>query len=357
MKQFDTHTIFTIVATTFLISALLVPYISDIATYIGALDKPNARKIHKKLMPRLGGLAIYFGFLIGYMLFSKQSIQMNSILIGSFLIILTGVIDDIRPLKAPSKFIGQIAASLIIALYGGITLSEIDAFNIQINFGVFTYPLTVLFIVTIINSINFIDGLDGLAAGVSSIFFITISIIAIILNKLAGLDVVLSLIMLGSTLGFLVYNFHPAKIFLGDTGAMFLGFIISVISLLGFKNITLTSFIIPILILGVPIMDTGFAIIRRYLKGEAIYKPDKEHLHHQLLKMRFSQRATVLIIYFINSLFAAASIVYILKDPKLGKLLYLIILIIVLLIVCTTNIISEKNNIKEKISHLKNNHK
>ena len=221
MKQFDTHTIFTIVATTFLISALLVPYISDIATYIGALDKPNARKIHKKLMPRLGGLAIYFGFLIGYMLFSKQSIQMNSILIGSFLIILTGVIDDIRPLKASSKFIGQIAASLIIALYGGITLSEIDAFNIQINFGVFTYPLTVLFIVTIINSINFIDGLDGLAAGVSSIFFITISIIAIILNKLAGLDVVLSLIMLGSTLGFLVYNFHPAKIFLGDTGAMF----------------------------------------------------------------------------------------------------------------------------------------
>ena len=104
-------------------------------------------------------------------------------------------------------------------------------------------------------------------------------------------------------------------------------------------------------------MDTGFAIIRRYLKGEAIYKPDKEHLHHQLLKMRFSHRATVLIIYFINSLFAAASIVYILKDPKLGKLLYLIILIIVLLIVCTTNIISEKNNIKEKISHLKNNHK
>ncbi len=357
MRYFSIQLIGSIVLTTFLVSAFLVPFIKDIAEHIGAMDKPGKRKVHIKAMPRLGGLAIFFGFLIGYMLFSKQSIQMNSILIGSFLIVLTGVIDDIKPLKPSMKLAGQILGALVIAFYGGMVLKEIHAFNIYINFGLFTYPLTIFFILAIINAINLVDGLDGLAAGISSIFFLTVGIIAVILGKTNGLDVTLSFIMLGSTLGFLFYNFYPAKIFLGDTGSMFLGFMIAIISLLGFKNITLTSFIIPVLILGVPIMDTLFAIIRRSLKKQSISQPDKEHLHHQLLKMRFSHRNTVLLIYLFTALFASASIIYILKDALLGKIIYTIILLIVLLIVFFTNIISEKNNIKEKIKNYKNNHK
>ncbi len=357
MRQFSILLVLNIVLTTFLISAVLVPFIKDIAIHIGAIDKPNKRKVHKKEMPRLGGLAIFFGFLIGYMFFSKQSIQMNSILIGSFIIVLTGVVDDIKSLKPTTKLAGQIIAALVIVFYGRMIITEINAFDITLNFGVFGFPITVLFILAIINSINLVDGLDGLAAGVSSIFFLTVGIIAIILGKMNGLDVVLSFIMLGSTLGFLVHNFYPAKIFLGDTGSMFLGFIISVISLLGFKNITLTSFIIPILILGVPIMDTIFAIIRRFLKREAISKPDKEHLHHQILKMKYSHRSTVVIMYLINILFAVASVIYILKNPYLGKIMYGIILIIVLIIIFTTSIISEKNNIKNKIINYKNSHK
>lgn len=357
MKYFSGRLIFDILSTTFLISALLVPFIKDIANHVGAIDYPDKRKVHQGPMPRLGGLAIYFGFLMGYMLFSKQSIQMNSILIGSFLIVITGVIDDIKPLKPAAKFAGQILAALVIAFYGGMTLNNINAFNLSLDFGWFAYPLTVLFIIGIINCINFIDGLDGLASGISSIFFLTVGIIAVILNKLNGLDVILSFIMLGSTLGFLFFNFYPAKIFLGDTGAMFLGFMIAVISLLGFKNITLTSFIVPVLILGVPILDTCFAIIRRLLKKEAFYKPDKEHLHHQLLNMKLSHPHTVLVIYLINALFATASIIYVIKDATLGKIMYAIIFIIVILIICTTNIISDKNNIKEKLTKYKNNHK
>ena len=196
--------------------------------------------------------------------------------------------------------------------------------------------------------INLIDGLDGLAAGISSSYFVTIGVIAFIMNKTGGLDIVLSFIMLGSSLGFLVHNFHPAKIFMGQSGSMFLGFIISIIALLGFKNVTLTSFLVPILIMAVPILDTFFAILRRLINKQSIAKPDKQHLHHQLLKMNFSHRTTVLIIYYIDALFAFASIVYVLKDAKLGIFLYITLFIIVMWFVITTNIVVNKKRLKKK---------
>jgi UDP-GlcNAc:undecaprenyl-phosphate/decaprenyl-phosphate GlcNAc-1-phosphate transferase len=270
--------------------------------------------------------------------------------------VLTGVMDDIKPLKPSIQFTGQIFSALVIAFYGGITLSKISALGISLEFGFFTYPLTIFFILAIINCIKLIDGLDGLATGISSIFFLTIGIIAIIMGKTDGLDVTLSFIMLGSTLGFLLHNFYPAKIFLGETGSMFLGFIIAVISLLGFKNVTLTSFIIPVLILGVPLLDTGLAMVRRTVNKESITKADKEHLHHQLLKLRFGHRSTVLIIYFMNGLFAIASIVYILKDAQLGKLIYLFLFAIWVTIVATTDIISHKFKMRLKKVLFKNNH-
>jgi len=240
----------------FVFVALIIPYIVKLANKVGAIDVPRGeRHNHSKVTPKLGGLGIFLGFLLGYMLFGTHSVQMNSILIASFIIVLMGIFDDIVEFKPGIQLITQIIAATIIAVYGGILLQDIDAFGIYINFGIFAYPLTILFIVGCINCINLIDGLDGLSGGISSIYYLTIGIIATIKGSY-GLDFILTFTMLGATLGFLVHNFYPAKIFVGDAGTNFMGLIISVIALLGFKNVTLTSLIIPLLILAVPILDT-----------------------------------------------------------------------------------------------------
>jgi len=339
-----------IVLICFFFSLIITPIIKKIAFHIGALDYPDhGRKIHEEPIPDIGGLSIFFGFLLGYMLFSKQTPEMISILIGSFIIIFVGFIDDMKSIKARYKLVGQILAALVITCYGNILLTKISAFGFYIAFPPYiSYPLTVCFIVVIINSINLIDGLDGLASGVSSIFFLTIGIIAAVQNKMGGLDAVLAFIMLGSTLGFLVHNFYPAKIFLGDTGSMFLGFIISVIALLGFKNITLTSFITPLLLLAIPLLDTIFAMVRRFLKGESITKPDKLHIQHQLLNMKFSHRSTVLVIYLMNILFAIASIIYVIQDRYLGIYIYSFLLIVVVWFITHTTVVVDKDYMKKK---------
>ena len=331
---------FVVVLVTFLTSAILVPFIKKVAMHANAMDIPNERSSHTKPTPRLGGLAIFGAFLLGYMLFARTSIQMTAILIGGIIIVLTGIFDDVNPLSAKAKFIMQIIAACTVVFYGNIILDHIDVFGLNIDFAVpFNYLITILFIVGITNAINFIDGLDGLSSGVSSIYFTTIAIIAFILNKNQGLETILSLIMLGSTLGFLLHNFHPAKIFMGDTGSLFLGFIISVIALLGFKGATLTSLIIPILILAIPIFDTALAILRRLLKGEKISAPDKQHFHHQLLKMKFGVRGTVLIIYAINIIFAAVSIFFVMGDKKIAIMLYVALMILLLFLVLKTDIL------------------
>lgn len=327
---------------TFLFVALFMPIIKKIAIHIGAIDIPNKRKVHKVPIPRLGGLGIYVGFLLGYMLFGWESVQMNAILIGSFIIVITGIIDDIKPIPAKYKLIGQIVAAAVIPLYSGIVLKDVSAFGLYINFGWFSTIATIIFIVAIMNCINFIDGLDGLAGGISAIYFLMIGIVAVVLNHSNGLDVILTCIMLGATLGFLVHNFHPASIFMGDSGSLFLGYIIAVISLLGYKNVTFTSLIVPIFLLAIPIMDTLFAIIRRLLKHESIAMPDKCHLHHQLLKLNFSIRKSVLIIYLVDILFAIASIIYAIGDKGQGMIIYSILFIVVVVLIWKTDIISDK---------------
>ena len=337
--------IFMIIITCFVISFLLTFYVKKIAKHVKAMDMPNKRKVHTQPMPRLGGLAVFLTFLLGYMLFGVQSLQMNAILIGAFIIVLVGVIDDISPLGAKTKFLGQLLAALVILLYGNIILDKVTLFGLHINFGIFAYPLTIIFVLACINMINLIDGLDGLSTGICSIFYMTIGIIAFMKSTIGGLDVSLAFIMLGASLGFLVHNFHPAKIFSGDSGSMFQGFMIATISLLGFKTVSMTSFFVPILLLGIPILDTLFAIIRRTIKRNPIYKPDKEHLHHQLLKLGLSHRNTVLAIYGMNLLFALASIIYVLNNKKLGIIIYTVILVMILFIIFKTGIIKEK---KEK---------
>lgn len=337
-----------IIFTCFIFCFLITFYIKKIAKHIGAMDIPNKRKVHKVPMPRLGGLGIFLTFLFGYMLFGVQSTQMNAILIGAFIIIITGVIDDISPIGAKTKLLGQIISAMIVIFYGGILLDKITFLGLHLDFGVFAYPITIIFIVGCINIINLIDGLDGLSTGTCAIFYLTIGIIAFMKASFGGLDVSLTFIMLGASLGFLCHNFYPAKIFSGDSGSMFQGFMIATISLLGFKTITMTSFFIPILLLGIPILDALFAIIRRMIKKSPIYMPDKLHLHHQLLNLGLSHRNTVLAIYAMNILFAFASIIYVLNDKKIGLFIYIVIFIIITLIITKTSIIADKKDRKRR---------
>ena len=351
--------IFLMALTTFVFTALIMPFTNKIAEHIGALDIPRdeegKRHIHKKITPKLGGLGIFAGFLFGYMLFGIQSIQMNSILIGSFIIIIYGIIDDIKTLDAKYELLGQFIAASAIVFYGQILLTNITVLGYNIEFGIFAYPITLFFILGCTNVIRLIDGVDGLSSGISSIFFLTIGIIAFFQGRVETLEITLTFIMLGATAGFLVHNFYPARLFAGEAGSAFMGFIISIISLLGYKGTLLTSVLVPILILAVPILDTLFAIIRRKLKGKSFFEADKEHLHHQLMKRNYSQRRTVLVIYAMNILFSIASILYVLKDPYLGIVIYIILLLIVLWLIFHTSIISEK--VENKVKEFEENHK
>lgn len=348
MQNINLTTILLMIFIPFLFSVLITPVIKKIAIHVNAIDIPDKRKVHKELMPRLGGLGIYSGFLLGYMIFGEHTATMNSILIGSFVLIITGLIDDIKPIRARYKLIGQFIAALIVVFYGNILLNDISFFGFYYNFGLLAYPITIIFILGCINCLNLIDGLDGLAGGISAIFFLTIGIIAVIEGRV-GLSVIITFVMFGSTLGFLIHNFHPAKIFMGDSGSMFLGFIIAVITLLGFKTIISTSIIIPLCILIVPILDTVCAILRRLIKGESIATPDKSHFHHQILKINPNISLAVISIYLITIFFSTASIIWLEFDKTVGYIIYGVLLVCLIIFVFSTDIIFKKEKKFKKI--------
>ena len=333
------------VLVTFVASIFIVQIMKRVAHHIGAIDVPRTdegnRHIHKRPIPKLGAVGIFLAFLFGYMLYGEHSIKMNAILISSFIIILTGIVDDINDLKASRQLIAQILAACIVVFYGGIYLTDITFFGLTVNFGIFKELITIVFIIACINIINFTDGLDGLSGGVTSIFYFTTAIICYYQGRLGTMEMTVTLLMLGSTLGFLVHNFYPAKIFAGQC-SMFMGFMISIICLLGFKGTALTSLFIPVAILGLPILDTLFAIIRRLLKRQPIFKADKSHFHHQLLGMNFSHRTTVLIIYLINILFALTTVFYVLGDSSIALIILIVLSIFLIWFVLYTNIITDK---------------
>ncbi|MDM5332419.1 MraY family glycosyltransferase [Ureibacillus composti] len=306
---------------------LLTPLVKRLAFRIGAVDAPNYRKVHSRIMPRLGGLAIYLAFLIGLLILRPESQYTLAIVLGATVIVITGVLDDMYEISAKAKMLGQLVAAIIIVFFGGIQIEFINLpFNDgQLDFGFLSIPFTIVWIIGITNAVNLIDGLDGLAAGVSTIAFITLAGMAMIMGN--GFVIAIAAILACATIGFLFYNFHPAKIFMGDTGALFLGFMIAVLSLLGFKNITVVSFIIPVIMLGVPISDTFFAIVRRYRNKQKWSDPDKSHLHHRLIDMGFSHRQTVLIIYGIAAMFGLAAVIF-----SMAKLWGAILLVTVILV-------------------------
>lgn len=320
----------------FIASILLTPLVKRLAFRIGAVDAPNYRKVHARIMPRLGGLAIYGAFIIGFFFLKFmtgfESPYMYAILIAATIIVITGVIDDMHEISAKAKLIGQVLAAGIVVFGGGIQINEINLpFGGEIAFGWLSIPLTILWIVGITNAINLIDGLDGLAAGVSTIALITLAAMAMTMGN--GIVIAMASILAASTIGFLFYNFHPAKIFMGDTGALFLGFMISVFALLGFKNVTVIALIIPVIMLGVPISDTFFAIVRRLRMKQKWSDPDKSHLHHRLLDLGFSHRQTVLLIYAIAIMFGIAAIIFSMATVWGAILLVAVILVVIELFV------------------------
>lgn len=295
----------------FVVSLLTIPFVIKFSKQFGFVDQPNYRKVHKDVMPRLGGISIIIGTTVGALFVVPNIPYMKHIVLGAAILIVTGIMDDRYNLSAKIKIISQLVAATVV-VSSGLKIDYITLpFDKHIEFGFFSYIVTIVWIVAIVNSINLIDGLDGLAGGVSTIVVTTILIMALFNPSPNVALIAFSFVLIGSTLGFLLFNFHPAKIFMGDTGSLFLGYCIAIISMFGFyKSVTLLSLIVPLIILGVPILDTFFAIIRRSLNKQKISSPDKGHLHHRLLAMGYGHRETVIIIYGISILFSLCAIAF-----------------------------------------------
>ncbi|HIU64607.1 MAG TPA: undecaprenyl/decaprenyl-phosphate alpha-N-acetylglucosaminyl 1-phosphate transferase [Candidatus Avacidaminococcus intestinavium] len=289
------------------ISFLLTPYVKKLAFKIGAVDKPDERKVHTRVMPRLGGLAIFVAFLLSVVVTMGITNDVLGILLGSLAIVVVGILDDKYQLPAKVKLLGQIGAACILVLFD----IRIEWLNNPVG-GYFyldylSVPFTVFWVVSFTNVVNLMDGLDGLAAGVSAIASITIIIVALQESYFAV--AALSAALAGAIIGFLRYNFNPATIFMGDTGSMFIGYTLAAISIFGaVKSAATIALVVPAIALGLPIMDTAFAIIRRKINGKPIFKPDKGHLHHRLLALGLSQRQVVLLMYLVSALLGTSAI-------------------------------------------------
>ena len=295
------------------VALISTPVVRSLAFRIGAVDVPkDGRRMHDHPIPRMGGLAIFFGFLLSVLVFLPLSLQLRSMLLGAVVIVILGIFDDIYALSAKLKFVVQIAAALIAVLGGNqiTVLSNINVFSSEPywELGWLSYPISVLWIVAITNAVNLIDGLDGLACGVSTISSMTLLVIALIVSEP---DVaVLTAALAGACIGFLPYNLNPAKIFMGDTGSTFLGFVLATVSIQGlFKFYTIISFAVPFLMLALPIFDTCFAILRRVSKGQSPMAPDRGHIHHRLIDMGFSQKQAVAVLYVISAILGLSAVV------------------------------------------------
>ncbi|WP_313885403.1 MraY family glycosyltransferase [Desulfallas sp. Bu1-1] len=316
---------------------VITPAVRVLALKAGAIDYPDPRKVHSGLMPRMGGLAVYLAFLTAVILFRELTPQVLGLLAGATVILLVGILDDIRGLSPRIKLAGQILAALTIIPFGIEVHYITNPLTGNLLFlGFFSIPLTVFWVVAVTNAVNLIDGLDGLAGGVSSIAALTMAAVAWTQWNRFGTSGLPEMIMLALTLvaavgGFLRHNFHPAKIFLGDTGAMFLGFTLSVMAIMSLtKSATAVSVIIPLVILGVPLLDTFFAVIRRYHNHKPIFQPDREHLHHQLMAMGLSHRQAVLAIYGLSAFLGLNAVVLNLlsSDQALALLVVLAVAVI-----------------------------
>ena len=339
--MFDTYSV-AIVIVLALVAAALVAYVATpvvrmCAIKIGAIDVPkDNRRMHTDSVPRMGGLAIFLGFFLSVIVFADITEQVLSMLLGSVIIVILGVLDDKFTLKALPKLIIQILAALV-AVMGGNVITYISNPNIfssnpYLNLGIWSVPISVLWIVAITNAVNLIDGLDGLACGVSTISSLTMLVIALITNN-AEVAILMAALS-GACLGFLPYNKNPASIFMGDTGSTFLGYILAVVSIQGlFKMYSIISFVVPFLILGLPIFDTCFAFFRRLIHGQNPMKADRGHVHHRLIDMGLSQKQTVAVLYIISAVLGVCAVLL-----STNRILIALIFLIAVVLVATVAI-------------------
>lgn len=300
---------------TMIISAILTPFVRRISFKVGAIDKPTARRVNKVPMPTMGGLAIFIAFNFSLFFLLRNQIpnpQFYGIFFGECIILVTGIIDDIFELRPIQKMIGILLAALAVYLFANVRMTTLTfPFIGIVNFGWFSLPITLLWIAAITNAINLLDGLDGLATGVTIIALFTTGFTGLFFLPSTNIYIVIMIFTLvAAEIGFLPYNFFPARIYLGDTGALFIGFMISIFSLSGLKNATFITILIPVMILGVPLTDTVYAILRRLLNKESISHADKRHLHHRLMQMGLTHRQTVLVIYGISLIFSFIALLY-----------------------------------------------
>lgn len=320
-----------------IVSLVVMPLVILLARKTGALDAPNARKVHKKPIPRIGGLGIYAGFLAA-MVFVAANYKMDpemvhetfGLVVSGSLIVALGLVDDYKNLPAKVKLLGQILAAAVLVLVFDVRIDFItDPFgdyfyfdNLPIPY--LAVPLTMFWLVGLTNTVNLIDGLDGLAAGVAAIASFTIMLVALEQNFI--LVAVSTAALAGAACGFLKYNFNPAQIFMGDTGSMFLGFMLAGISVTGaVKSVATIALIVPIFALALPILDTTFAIVRRLRGGVPIFKPDKGHLHHRLLSVGFTQKQAVLLMYVISALFGLSAIALTAVSSQIAVIILLVV--------------------------------
>ena len=325
-------------AVAMIVALLATPLVILLAMKTGALDAPNARKVHKKPIPRIGGLAIYAGFMAAIIFvaikfgFDAESIKETvGLTLSGSLIVAVGLIDDYKNLPAKVKLLGQIISAAVLVLVFDVRIDFVtDPFGEYLYFDNLPIPhlaiiVTMFWLVGLTNTVNLIDGLDGLAAGVASIASFTILLIALEQNFI--LVAIMTAALAGAAVGFLKYNFHPAQIFMGDTGSMFLGFMLAGISVTGaVKSVATIALIVPIFALGLPILDTTFAIVRRVRGGVPIFKPDKGHLHHRLLGVGFTQRQAVLLMYVISALFGLSAIALTAVSCQIAVLILFVVL-------------------------------
>ncbi len=331
--------VYSIIAITFVSCLIITPIVIKLCFKYNIVDIPkDSRRVHSKPMPRIGGVAIVSSMLIGFLIYylvtkDIPSIALNEKFIGyiagGLVIAAMGLIDDLFNLRARYKFVFQLVASIIVYCFGvSITGVKIPFFHsnvIELSWWL-DLPLTMIWVIGVTNALNLIDGLDGLAAGITAIS--ATSLLIIFVSTSASLEaIIISAVLVGAVLGFLPYNFNPAKTFMGDVSSNFLGFTMACVSIMGFaKGYTMLAIIAPVLALGIPIFDTIFAMVRRFLKGQPMLKPDGAHIHHRLIKRGFSQRQAVLILYTITTILCMISVLIVSAD--IWKLLLLILALI-----------------------------
>lgn len=318
------------------LALVLTPWVRKAAFKIGAIDQPDQRKVHSKIMPRMGGLAVYLAFAAATLLTQQLDERITGLLVGGLVIVLLGILDDIKGLPAKVKLLGQIAAATVVIPFGiQVEFITNPISGDPVYLGFWGIPLTIFWIISVTNAVNLIDGLDGLAGGTSFIAALTLAAVTWQQSSLLGgfgLEVVgLALILAAATLGFLKYNFYPAKIFLGDTGSMFLGYALSTLAVMGVaKAATAISVIVPMVILGIPLLDVFFAILRRYQSHRPIFQPDKEHLHHRMMALGFSHKQTVLAIYAVSLLLGISAFLLTVISTSQAVLLLLILALVII---------------------------